>query len=107
MSAAHSRLRWSSPRPRADPADAVAGAPVSAPDPPLAPPEAAPAESPAPAPRPKRPHRWRYRAALAVVLAGALALRLWGIKQGLPFAYNTDENSHFVPYAIGMFIYGF
>ena len=57
--------------------------------------------------RAPRPHRWRYRGPLAVVLAGALGLRLWGIKQGLPFAYNTDENSHFVPYAIGMFVYGF
>ena len=34
------------PRPRADPADAVAGAPVDAPDPPLALPEAAPVETP-------------------------------------------------------------
>ncbi len=107
MSAAHSRLRRSSPRPSPEPADAVAGAPVSTPDPPLAPPQTPPVDSAAPAPRPKRPHRWRYRAALAVVLAGALGLRLWGIKQGLPFAYNTDENSHFVPYAIGMFVYGF
>ena len=57
--------------------------------------------------RRKRPHRWRYRVLLALVLGGALGLRLWGVKQGLPYAYNTDENSHFVPYAIGMFVYGF
>jgi 4-amino-4-deoxy-L-arabinose transferase-like glycosyltransferase len=50
-----------------------------------------------------RVRRWPYWAALALVLGGALALRLWGIKQGLPFAYNADENSHFVPKAIGMF----
>src|SRR5690349_3459419 len=33
----------------------------------------------------------------------ALALRLIGIKTGLPYVYNADENSHFVPRAIGMF----
>ncbi|HEV2770663.1 MAG TPA: glycosyltransferase family 39 protein [Solirubrobacteraceae bacterium] len=37
------------------------------------------------------------------LLAGALALRLWGLDHGLPYAYNTDENSHFVPHAIGIF----
>ncbi len=30
-------------------------------------------------------------------------MRLWGIKQGLPYAYNVDENAHYVPRAIGMF----
>ncbi len=43
-------------------------------------------------------------AALALVLA--LALRLWGIRQGLPYAYNSDEDAHFVPRAIGMFTLG-
>ncbi|HEV3229347.1 MAG TPA: glycosyltransferase family 39 protein [Solirubrobacteraceae bacterium] len=47
--------------------------------------------------------RWRWWLALAALLAGALALRLWGIRQGLPFAYNTDENSHFVPHALAFF----
>jgi len=42
-------------------------------------------------------------AALALVLAGGLALRLWGVRQGLPFAYNTDESQHFVPHAVRMF----
>ena len=28
---------------------------------------------------------------------------LWGLKQGLPYAYNADENAHFLPRAIGMF----
>jgi hypothetical protein len=37
------------------------------------------------------------------VLAGGLALRLWGVRQGLPFAYNADEADHFVPHAIEMF----
>ncbi len=44
--------------------------------------------------------------ALAAILTGALALRLWGIAQGLPYAYNSDENAHFAPKAIGMFSNG-
>ena len=47
--------------------------------------------------------RWRWWLAVAAVLALALALRLWGIAQGLPYAYNLDEYGHFVPHAIGMF----
>jgi len=43
---------------------------------------------------------------LAVVLAGGLALRLWGVRQGLPYAFNTDEDQHFVPRAIRMFADG-
>ncbi len=39
---------------------------------------------------------------LAVVLAGALALRLWGIRSGLPYVYNVDEAAHFVPKAVAM-----
>ncbi len=46
-------------------------------------------------------------AVLALVLAGAFALRVWGIKQGLPYAYNSDEDAHFVPRAIGMFVLGY
>ena len=41
--------------------------------------------------------------AAAGILAGALALRLWGIRHGLPYVYNADENAHFVPRAVGMF----
>jgi hypothetical protein len=41
--------------------------------------------------------------ALAFVLAGGLALRLWGYRQGLPFVYNIDEADHFVPHAVAMF----
>ena len=37
------------------------------------------------------------------MLVGGLGLRLWGIKQGLPYAYNADEADHFVPHAIEMF----
>ena len=40
---------------------------------------------------------------LAAILLGALALRLWNIDHGLPFAYNFDEAEHFVPKAVGMF----
>ncbi len=41
--------------------------------------------------------------AVAAVVLGALALRLWGVRQGLPLVYNADENAHFVAGAIGMF----
>jgi hypothetical protein len=40
---------------------------------------------------------------LALVLVGGLGLRLWGVRQGLPFAYNADEADHFVPHAVEMF----
>jgi 4-amino-4-deoxy-L-arabinose transferase-like glycosyltransferase len=43
---------------------------------------------------------------LAVVLAGGLALRLWGVGQGLPYVYNIDEAGHFVPKAVEMFSHG-
>ncbi len=49
--------------------------------------------------------RWAW-AGLALVLAGGLALRLWGVRQGLPYAYNVDEADHFVPRAIAMFAQG-
>jgi Dolichyl-phosphate-mannose-protein mannosyltransferase len=51
------------------------------------------------------PRAWVY-AGLAVVLAIALGLRLWGVKQGLPFAYNTDEETLYLPQAIHMFGHG-
>ena len=41
--------------------------------------------------------------ALGVLLVATLALRLWGIKQGLPYSYNVDEATHFVPRALGFF----
>ncbi len=46
--------------------------------------------------------RWAW-GGLLLVLAGGLGLRLWGIEQGLPYAYNADEADHFVPHAIAMF----
>ncbi|MCW3033984.1 MAG: hypothetical protein QOK19_2283 [Solirubrobacteraceae bacterium] len=52
---------------------------------------------------PDHAHRLWIWAGLALVLAGGLALRLWGLRQGLPYAYNADEADHFVPHAIAMF----
>jgi hypothetical protein len=52
--------------------------------------------------RPGSSRRWVWPA-LALVLGGGLALRLWGVRQGLPFAYNADEADHFVPHAVEMF----
>jgi 4-amino-4-deoxy-L-arabinose transferase-like glycosyltransferase len=40
--------------------------------------------------------------ALGAVLLAALLLRLWGIKSGLPYVYDTDEDQHFVPHAISL-----
>ena len=50
------------------------------------------------------PRRWdlRYGAAVAGVLALALALRVWGVRSGLPWVYNVDEAQHFVPHAVAM-----
>ena len=50
-----------------------------------------------------RRRRGPHRPALAVLLLATLLLRLWGIKQGLPYSYNSDEATHFVPRAIGFF----
>ncbi|HEX3977629.1 MAG TPA: glycosyltransferase family 39 protein [Solirubrobacteraceae bacterium] len=44
-----------------------------------------------------------HRPALWLLLAATLGLRLWGIKQGLPYSYNSDEATHFVPRAIAFF----
>ncbi len=41
--------------------------------------------------------------ALAGILALAFGLRLWGIKHGLPFVYNVDEASNFVPTAVSYY----
>jgi hypothetical protein len=50
--------------------------------------------------------RWPWWLGLGVVLAVAAGLRVWGVEQGMPFAYNADENAHFVPNAIGLFGHG-
>jgi 4-amino-4-deoxy-L-arabinose transferase-like glycosyltransferase len=44
-----------------------------------------------------------YLLALGALLIVSLALRLWGIKQGLPYSYNVDEEMHFVPRAVAFF----
>jgi hypothetical protein len=51
--------------------------------------------------RPGRLSGWTV--ALVALLAVALGLRLWGLKQGLPYVYNVDENANFVPSAIAFF----
>jgi len=50
--------------------------------------------------------RTRWGVAVGLLLAGAFLLRIWGVKHGLPYAYNADENAHFVPKAIGLFGHG-
>ncbi len=67
---------------------------------------APPAPSRAPRPKPssaERRLRRLHRPALALVLIGTFLLRVWGIKQGLPYSYNVDEATHFVPRAIAFF----
>jgi 4-amino-4-deoxy-L-arabinose transferase-like glycosyltransferase len=44
-----------------------------------------------------------HRPALWLLLALTLGLRLWGIRQGLPYSYNSDEATHFVPRAVAFF----
>ncbi|MEA2144193.1 MAG: hypothetical protein QOI64_2623 [Solirubrobacteraceae bacterium] len=44
-----------------------------------------------------------WGAAVGGLLALAFGLRLWGNSHGLPYAYNADENAHFVTRAIGLF----
>jgi 4-amino-4-deoxy-L-arabinose transferase-like glycosyltransferase len=44
---------------------------------------------------------WVFPAALGALLFASLLLRLWGVKQGLPYSYNADESTHFVPRAVG------
>jgi 4-amino-4-deoxy-L-arabinose transferase-like glycosyltransferase len=52
-----------------------------------------------------RARTWAW-AGLAVVLVGGLALRLWGVRQGLPYIYNTDEGDHFLTRAVTMLTSG-
>jgi hypothetical protein len=56
--------------------------------------------------RPERRARHRpglIRPALGALLVVTFLLRLWGVKQGLPYSYNIDEATHFVPRAIAFF----
>jgi Dolichyl-phosphate-mannose-protein mannosyltransferase len=72
---------------------------------------------PAPSGRPRRgrggpganlraPRRQLHTPALCLLLLLTLGLRLWGIKQGLPYSYNVDEAEHFVPRAVSFFSQG-
>ncbi len=54
-------------------------------------------------PSPPRRAGLGWLVALVGLFVAALVLRLVGLKTGLPYVYNADENSHFVPRAIGMF----
>ncbi len=44
-----------------------------------------------------------HRPVLVLLLLAAFGLRVWGVKQGLPYSYNSDEATHFVPRAIAFF----
>src|SRR2546428_194317 len=56
-------------------------------------------------PTAEAPRRWAWPL-LGGVLCVGVALRVWGIRQGLPYAYNADEADHFVPRAVAMFAHG-
>ena len=45
----------------------------------------------------------RTRWLLAGLVLAGLGLRLWSIRSGLPWVYNRDEETHFVPVAVRMF----
>ena len=53
----------------------------------------------------RRPSNDKIAWGLAIggLLVFAFLLRIWGINHGLPYAYNSDENAHFVSRAIGLF----
>ena len=61
-----------------------------------------PAAPPAPVDH-DRIARRRYGLAIGAILVVAFGLRIWGVEHGLPYAYNADENAHFITRAIGMF----
>ena len=44
-----------------------------------------------------------HRPLLVIILLLTFGLRLWGLRQGLPYSYNSDEATHFVPRAIAFF----
>jgi len=78
---------------------------ATAESPPRPPAPPAPAAQTELRPHPDHARRWVW-AGLAAVLLGGLWLRLWGVRQGLPFVYNVDEYEHFVPIAVEMFAKG-
>jgi hypothetical protein len=60
-----------------------------------------------PGPLPARRRLDLIRPALGLVLVTSFLLRIWGVKQGLPYSYNIDEATHFVPRAIAFFGHDF
>jgi hypothetical protein len=50
-----------------------------------------------------RKHLTPGRLALAAILGGGLAVRLYGLHHGLPFIFHTDEARNFTRYAVRMF----
>jgi 4-amino-4-deoxy-L-arabinose transferase-like glycosyltransferase len=52
------------------------------------------------------PDKLFWGLAVGLLLVFAFGLRIWGVDHGLPYAYNADENAHFVTRAIGMFGHG-
>ena len=69
-------------------------------------PRSAPGDGPGSAPGGPEPARRTWYLALGGVLLLALVLRVVGSEHGLPYAYNADENAHFVPRAIGLYGHG-
>lgn len=65
-------------------------------------PDAAPRDEAKPEPLPSIGLDW-WLVGLVLVLLLAILLRAWGIEHGLPFIYNPDERSHFVPRAVHFF----
>lgn len=57
------------------------------------------ASPPTATPRRAAPERRRARRMLVTILVAAFVVRMVGIRHGLPFAYNPDEELHFVPHA--------
>ena len=53
--------------------------------------------------RSRVPAQWPWMVAVGLLLVASLLLRMWGADHGLPYAYNSDENAHFVPRAIGIY----
>ena len=47
--------------------------------------------------------RGATRTILGALLVAAVLLRLWNLDHGLPWAFNPDEELHFVPVAMNYF----
>jgi hypothetical protein len=65
--------------------------------------DGAPADPGGRASRLRAPRVSGWALCVGALLLGAFLVRIWGIGHGLPYAYNADENAHFVPKAIGLF----